>query len=136
MAGTVVCKVMLSFSFIDHHGNHLILTYKGEKAGEKKDGHADHEGETGQHQHFPARFLWEKDVDDDEEDVDDGKKDVDDGKKKWNSFPNILTNEGERDKGHGNVHRSHSQSCRLALGRIWGNLENVSFNSKHDETQT
>ena len=63
MAGTVVCKVKLVFSFIDHHGNYdnrLILTYKGEKAGEKKDGHADHEGETRQHQHFPARFLWEK----------------------------------------------------------------------------
>ena len=57
MAGTVVCKVRLLFSFIDHHGNRLILTYKGEKAGEKKDGHADHEGETGQHQHFPACFL-------------------------------------------------------------------------------
>ena len=53
-----------------------------------------------------------------------------------NSVPNIFTDEGERDKGHGNVHRSHSQSCRLALGRIWGNLENVSFDSKHDETQT
>ena len=53
-----------------------------------------------------------------------------------NCFPNILTDEGERDKGHGNVHRSHSQSRRLALGRIWGNLENVSFNSKDDERQT
>ena len=53
-----------------------------------------------------------------------------------NCFPNLLTNEGERDKGHGNVHRSHSQSRRLALGRIWGNLENVSFHWKHDETQT
>ena len=74
----------------------------------------------------------------DGENVDDGKKDVDNYKKKGvdNSFPNILTNEGERDKGHGNVHRSHSQSRRLALGRIWGNLENVSFNSKDDEAQT
>ena len=50
-------KSKVVISFIDHHGNHLILTYKGEKAGEKKDGHADHEGETRQHQHFPARFL-------------------------------------------------------------------------------
>ena len=87
MAGTVVCKVRLLFSFIDHHGihgNRLILTYKGEKAGEKKDGHADHEGETGQHQHFPARFLWEKDVDDDGEDVDYDKRDInDDKKRRW-----------------------------------------------------
>ena len=72
---------------------------------------------------FRPAFSEKKDVDDREEDVDDGS-------------PNILTDEGERDKGHGNVHRSHSQSRRLALGRIWGNLENVSFDSKHDETQT
>ena len=84
MAGTVVCKVRLLFSFIDHHGNHLILTYKGEKAGEKKDGHAYHEGETRQHQHFPARFLWEKDVDDDGEDVGYDKRDInDDKKRRW-----------------------------------------------------
>ena len=50
-------KSIVVIFIIDHPGNRLILTYKGEKAGEKKDGHADHEGETRQHQHFPARFL-------------------------------------------------------------------------------